>query len=290
MPLVRGINRSNLCKSRDDSEIGLICSQTASSSSVVEDIDAADENMYECIVEYVDDVISDLREKEKEQHALINAIPKQLEDDRFTLMEWMGAIRADASLRLDTFALAVGILDRYINALLRENQNLPDPIIGIEHAVGAMMLAATLEETFPPDTRDMKRLCERKVVSEGGPTRLFYYCDETKLRTTSWKMGNALDFDLWTPTWLHFLRRFSKASRNTRQQHTYAKNVCLHLGFYYAALVKKYPPSFLAAVAIMITRINIMPDKKRWNRTLQHYTGYSDDQIYRIAHPIAPQL
>lgn len=281
MPLIGTLRKTVLRQSHDDGEVGLTCSHTASSSSMIEDIDAADQHMYESIVEYVSDVVDDLRQKETKQHAALCAMSHQIESDRAKLLDWMLELRHRLSLRVDTYALAVGLLDRYVSSVLRRGEMHGDPIVTIEHAAGAMMLAATLEETFPPETTEMVWLC-RKAVEQKADRRLFYDCGHATLRTTSWKMASALDFDLWTTTWLHFLRRFSKASRSTKAQHDKAKAICSAMLEKYSEFVLCYRPSQLAAAAVMKTRMLTMPTQKEWNKTLAHYTGYSREEIAAI--------
>lgn len=290
-----------------------------SSSSLVEDIDAADRGRYECVVEYVDDVMQDLKKKEDEQHSALLGLPTWLEEDRSVLIDWMLAVRQKMSLRVDTYALAVGILDRFLSAsfafapstsssavVRNVNESFEENAtakkdesqrkgITVEHAAGAIMLAATLEEIFPPDTADMIQFCNQKYKKNGRRTEradrrereeLFPFCEHNSLRTTSWKMASLLGFDLWTATWLSFLRRYSKASHNNTAVHDRAKAICSLLMQQYNKFVFQFKPSHIAAAAIYCANTQLEPAKKPWNKTLLYYTGYSKQQVEELVSAI----
>jgi hypothetical protein len=62
----------------------------------------------------------------------------------------------------------------------------------------------------------------------------------------------ALDFNLSTPTALHFLRRFSRAAGSDGTLHTLSKYIIEVSMLEYSML--KYAPSMIAAAAVYITR------------------------------------
>lgn len=294
--------------------------ESTSSSSHTEDIDKYDTKRVECVVEYVDDAFEDLRQSE-------NSIQKRLrsfeasgqsnqccEDDninenmRFILVDWLVSVSLKLKLRSDTLYLAIGLLNRYLSIgkgydydpntdALEKNTLSIEPILllgddkksstntnqthlvtrktlqGI--GVASHILACQLEEVYPPELRDFVYITDKSVSM-----------DELKLYV--WKIFHALDFELFTPHPLSFLRRFYKASsllqksEDTEMFYCTAKYICECTLLNYRQIQLVYKPSEIAASVVLLTQLIHFPTKtktKCWTGTLCKYTAYTFSDI-----------
>lgn len=241
---------------------------TTASSSTIEDIDRDDAHSTHCHVEYVDDVFANLRAGERRLQALKRALPDTMSRQRRQIVDWMCEVRARLTLRPDTLALGVALLDRYAYHLVAQRKSSS---LRISIGASALMLASTLEEQFPPESRDFSFQCR---TFTGDAAVCQRDLSDEQLRQTSWRVARTLDFDLYTPHHLHFLRRFSRASGHTSDDHNRAKRACEQALRAHADLLLPYPPSLIAAAAVMYVRKRKRPEVKHWTRTLRHYTGY----------------
>ena len=262
----------------------------ASSSSTVEDIDKDKNASAQCIVEYVDDVFADLKRVEQRIQESVRPIANaRAEQKRSAIVRWMIGVRARLKLRQDTLAFSIALLDRYRSAVEPDvYQKTEDDGCGpFSIGAAAMMLASTLEEQFPPTSHDFSIECRNvtpALSAAAAPGNHMYYSND-RLRSTSWRIATALDFDLWTPHYMHFLRRFSKASKNTVEEHNLAKCFCERAMLHFTELIARYPPSLIAAAAVMLVRCRREPPfaVRPWSKTLRHYTGYAQDVVAKVA-------
>lgn len=313
MPLVQRhkTSRRALRVSHDDGEIGLSSTSGActlsTSSSIVEDIDANDAECSKCIVEYVGDVMRDLSLKECEQHAQLCALDAPTTRRREALIVWIDNVRQRSALLLDTMALAVAILDRFASHAFANNGATPfnteaaapapptEQSLNVLHAAGSLLLAAALEETFAPSLDDMIWACKspknRPPIVDTEQCAAFLSVNaltSDALQRMTRYMASTLNFDLWTATWLHFLRRFSRASQHSTSEHAHAKRYCIAALRRYATVVLPHRPSKVAAAAVYCTRA-ADPERFRrpWSKTLNHFSGYSEEQVADIVQKIA---
>lgn len=283
--------------SRDDGDIGLSTSTcTLSSSSVIEDIDESDAECRECITEYAADVMHDLTQKEREQHQQLRPLNDVCVANRTALLMWMEKVRQRFALLLDTTLLAISILDRCASkhaepaapAVAQENSSDNHFAMNVLHAGAAVILAAALEEVYPPEAKDVLEACTNRaflptadidsVGSENAFARAHMLTRDDICATTS-RMARALGYDLWTVHFLHFLRRFSRASQHTVSEHNFAKQFCIAALHDYDNVVLQLRPSALAAAAVYYTRCHFSARfRKPWSKTLEHFSGYSAEQ------------
>jgi len=85
-------------------------------------------------------------------------------------------------------------------------------------------------------------------------------------------MLDVLNFNVGTPTPLHFLRRFSKAAKSDSRTHTLSKYLTELSMPEYSIL--RFRPSQIAASAVYLAR-RMTGKTPAWTRTLQHHTKYS---------------
>lgn len=282
---------------------------TTTTSSTTDDIDANDNQSIECLVEYVNDTFRNLKQEEQQQSAALRPLSDAGQTElngrvRAIAIDWLFDVRIKFHMRPETLFMAISLLDRYLSIGGAQEQVLRTDLQ--ECACAAMMLASTLEESYPPETRDYVYISDNCFTAPA-------------LKTRSWRIAAALQFNLWSPNMLHFLRRYSKASKNDTKQHTLAKYYCQSALLNYHSLVVRYLPSQIAAASILLARLaslsggnsedtstlnnasatttatptttttktnnndtaaNATPRRnKPWSHTLSHYTGYSIKDI-----------
>jgi hypothetical protein len=221
-------------------------------------------------------VFRNLRASERRLQSLKRALPDTMARQRQQIVDWMCVVRSRLCLRPDTLALAVALLDRYAYHMLAERRS---STLRISHGASALMLASTLEEQFPPESRDFSFQCRQFAGDVAVRQRDL---SDEQLRQVSWRVARRLDFDLFTPHHLHFLRRFSRASGHTSDDHNRAKSVCEQALRAHHELVLPYPPSLIAAAAVLHVRRTKAPPVKPWTRTLHHYTGYRQQTVEAV--------
>jgi len=130
-----------------------------------------------------------------------------------------------------------------------------------------MLLASKYEEIYAPEVRDFVHISDNA-----------YSRDE--ILKMERLMLSTLDFNLSTPTPLHFLRRFSKAARSDSRTHTLSKYIAELTLVEYKMI--EFVPSKIAAAAVYIARK--MTDRTpSWTPTLERYTTYSEEDIVECA-------
>jgi hypothetical protein len=162
----------------------------------VEDIDADDrDDPLQCI-DLVDDIFTILREREIKERPNPNYMALQQSINakmRGILADWMIDVGSTFTLLSETVFLGVRLMDMFLSRkqVSRERMQL----VGI----AALVIASKFEEIRSPFIEDW-----------------IWISDEAYTRDQILRMEKimleVLDFNMGTPTPLHFLRRFSKVS------------------------------------------------------------------------------
>ena len=152
---------------------------------------------------------------------------------RAILVDWMVEVHVKFKLLTETMFLSVNLVDRFLSIKPITRTKLQ--LVGIT----AMLLASKYEEIYSPELRDFIHIADKA------------YTREEILRMER-LMLTTLDFNLSASTPLHFLRRFSKASKSDSRTHTLSKYLSeLTLTEYN---MMKYLPSHIAAASVFIAR------------------------------------
>ncbi|KAI6655282.1 G2/mitotic-specific cyclin-B-like [Oopsacas minuta] len=184
---------------------------------------------------------------------------------RSILIDWLVQVHHRFKLYQETLFLTVWIIDRYL--MFKQVKKNKLQLVG----VSAMLLAAKYEEIYTPEVRDFVYITDSAYTGE-------------EIRDMEKDLFFTLDYCLGIPLCLHFLRRYSKAGEVTPEMHVMSKFLMELAQPQIMSLV--FPSSELAAGALCLTA-NILPrDNKKeptgWNKTLQHYSGYSQDQLIPV--------
>jgi len=183
------------------------------------------------------------------------------ERNRSLLVDWIVDVSVKFKILNETLFLCVNILDRFL-----QNKIVPRAkfqLVGIT----SMLIACKFEEIFIPEIKDFTFISGKAYTED----------EILKMEKT---ILIDLDFNLGTPTALHFLRRYSKAAKSDSKIHTLSKYIIELSLLDYAML--KYLPSTIAAASIYIARkmCNVSP---AWDSTLTHYSQYSEHQLIECA-------
>lgn len=218
----------------------------------IEDIDVNDRDDPTCCTEYVSDIFEYCRQREVIDKVRPDYMSDQLditERMRGILIDWMVEVHVKFKLLTETMFLSVNLVDRFLSIKPVTRTKLQ--LVGIT----AMLLASKYEEIYSPEVRDFIH------ISDGAYEREEVLKMERILLTT-------MDFNLSATTPLHFLRRFSKASKSDSRTHTLSKYLSELVLTEYNMM--KYLPSQIAASAVYIARC--MTGRSAWSATLEHYT------------------
>lgn len=239
--------------------------------SQVENIDINDGNNPQLVSQYVNDIYNYLFEVERAFPIKVNHLGHQAEVTpkmRQILIDWISEVHLQFKLEIETFHMAVSIIDRYLQVTTKVKRRELQ-LVGVT----ALFIAAKYEELYPPEITDF-----------------VYITDETYTKRQILDMEmvvfRALDFQLSKPLPIHFLRRFSKASKGEDNNHIMAKYLTELASVEYQMC--QYHPSEIAAAALYLS-LKLFPtgnkDKETgsiWTETLRYYTRYSSEHLRPI--------
>ncbi|XP_055632049.1 G2/mitotic-specific cyclin-B [Toxorhynchites rutilus septentrionalis] len=189
---------------------------------------------------------------------------------RTILIDWINEVHYQFKLEIDTYHMTVSIIDRYLQ-LVADTPKKELQLVGVT----AMFIASKYEEMFPPDISDFA-----------------YITDDTYKKKQILEMEKqivkVLDFHLGKPLPTHFLRRFSKAAKAADKNHLVAKYIIELASIDYSTA--HYKPSEIAAAALYIS-LHLFPlannETKIWNKTIEHYTGYTVESMTPVVQRLA---
>ncbi|KZV58158.1 hypothetical protein F511_02751 [Dorcoceras hygrometricum] len=212
------------------------------------------------VVEYVEDLYVYYKKMESSCCVLPGYMAQQFdinEKMRSILVDWLIEVHHKFELRDETLFLTVNLIDRFL-----EKQSVVRKKLQLVGLV-ALLLACKYEEVSVPVVDDLI------FISDKAYTR-------NEILEMERLMLNTLQFNMSVPTAYVFLKRFLKAAQSDRKLDTLAFfliELCL---VEYEML--KYPPSFMAAAATYTAQASVY-GIGQWNKTCQHHTGYSEDQL-----------
>ncbi|KAF4510497.1 hypothetical protein G6O67_002377 [Ophiocordyceps sinensis] len=175
---------------------------------------------------------------------------------RGILIDWLIEVHTRFSLLPETLFLAVNIIDRFLSQKVVQLDRLQ--LVGIT----AMFVASKYEEVMSPHVENFKRITDNGF-------------SEAEILSAERFVLSTLNYNLSYPNPMNFLRRVSKADNYDIQSRTigkYLTEISL-LDHRFMA----YRPSHSAAAAMYLARL--MLDRGEWNPTLEHYAGYTEEEV-----------
>ncbi len=170
-------------------------------------------------------------------------------------------------MALETLFITVSILDRYLQVKQVRRSKLQ--LVG----VAALLVASKYEEIYPPELKELVFITDSAYNA-----REILEMEADIIRT--------LDYKFCVPTAHTFLCRFLKAA--------HAERVMVQLCCFlverslqeYSLL--KYPPSMVAAAAVLIARVTMR--RHRWSPTLLKYAKYDEHELMACVEDIRQAL
>ncbi|XWS25097.1 hypothetical protein CRYUN_Cryun27aG0041800 [Craigia yunnanensis] len=182
---------------------------------------------------------------------------------RAILIDWLVEVSEEYRLVPDTLYLTVNYIDRYLSGNMMNRQRLQ--LLG----VACMMIAAKYEEICAPQVEEFCYITDNT-----------YFKEEVLEMESS--VLNYLKFEMTAPTTKCFLRRFVRAAQGINEvpsmQLECMANYIAELSLLEYSMLF-YAPSLTAASAIFLAKFILVPSKRPWNSTLQHYTLYRPSDL-----------
>jgi len=229
----------------------------------VEDVDSRDRGNPQLCSEYALQLFPYLRHLETRAVVQADHLQGCPTNDRMraVLVDWLVEVHLQFKLLQETLFSTIDIIDRYMAVEGASVSRTRLQLVG----VSAMFLAAKVEEVYAPACSDFVYITDDAY-------------SEADIKSTEIKILRALNFDLFQPVSLHFLRRISKAGDVDILQHSLAK-YALEVALLDCSLVPT-PGSHLAAAALYLALLVLQPETPGlWSSTLTYYSGYSRDQL-----------
>ncbi|KAI9193789.1 hypothetical protein LWI28_000179 [Acer negundo] len=232
---------------------------------LIVNIDAADVNDELAVAEYVDELYMFYKATEDESrvHDYMVSQPCINSKMRTILADWLIEVHSRYQLMPETLYLSINILDRYLSMKTITRRELQ--LVGIS----SMLTACKYEEGYAPQVNDFVCLTD---YAYGG----------VEIRVMEKAILEQLGWYLTVPTTYVFLVRYIKASVLPDQEMENMASFLAELGLIHYSTTVHYCQSMLAASAVYTARCTL---NKRpfWTETLEHHTGYREDQLMDCA-------
>jgi len=231
----------------------------------VVDVDSKDASNPQLCAEYAAEMFAYLKEREAGSavRPLHLAGCPTNERMRGVLVDWMVEVQVQFRLLQETLFIAVDIMDRYLAIEGKTVTRSKLQLVG----VGCLFLAAKVEEVYAPAVADFVYITDNAY-------------SEAEIKAMEIKILRLLNFDLFQPVSLHFLRRFSRAGDVDVLQHGLAK-------FAIEASLLEYQlvaaaGSLVAAAGLYMALMVLEGEAGSagvWTTSLAFHTGYTRDQL-----------
>ncbi|XP_036030425.1 G2/mitotic-specific cyclin-B3 [Onychomys torridus] len=177
-------------------------------SDTVESIEKEDEDLTRNTI-YTKEIFTYLKQRE-EKFIVTKYMDRQLEltsDMRAILVDWLVEVQTSFQMNNETLYLTVKLVDHYLMKAQCKKDHLQ--LLGST----AYMIAAKLEESYPPSLPEFLYICED----------LYQQRDMTSLEMNILK---TLNFDINIPTAYNFLRRYASCTHASMKTLTLSRFIC----------------------------------------------------------------
>ncbi|KAK8692208.1 hypothetical protein V6N13_075682 [Hibiscus sabdariffa] len=292
---------SNLCISDHEVEAaGKFCNRDAVAEKETDDtmMDVDDNHMDpQLCATYACDIYKHLRASELKKRPSTDFMETTQKDInssmRAILIDWLVEVAEEYRLVPDTLYLTINYIDRYLSGNMMNRQRLQ--LLG----VACMMIAAKYEEICAPQVEEFCYITDNTYFKEevwplirttssldatlsnlNTPLKLSALKQVLEMESS---VLNYLKFEMTAPTSKCFLRRFVRAAQGINEvplmQLECMANYIAELSLLEYSMLC-YAPSLVAASAIFLAKFILIPSKKPWNSTLQHYTLYKPSDLF----------
>lgn len=193
---------------------------------------------------------------------------------RAVVVDWLVEVQLQFTLMNESLYAAISFMDRYMAVEGKRVSRQKLQLVG----AASLFLASKIEEIMPPMAADFV------YITDGAYT-------EKQFKQMEIDILRVLNFDLFEPLSLHFLRRFSKAGDVDMLQHGLAKYI-IEVSLLEYTLVP-VARSKIAAAALYLSVYLLKPEAEEgelWNPTLVFYSGYTKDEILSVVSTLAAAI
>jgi len=192
---------------------------------------------------------------------------------RSILLDWLNDVQIMFKLLPETLYMATFMLDSFLQ---KERKKIPKEKLQLVGSA-CMFTAAKAEETQYPSVSDFV------YISDGAFTA-------RSVRAMERRILRSINFNLFRPPPITFLRRFSKAAEvNEEEKHVHMASYVVDTALLNYSLAH-HPPSLLAASSLLLCLLLLNPSSSPsscWSPTLKHYSRYSVDELEPVVNKLA---
>ncbi|XP_022877124.1 G2/mitotic-specific cyclin S13-7-like isoform X2 [Olea europaea var. sylvestris] len=182
---------------------------------------------------------------------------------REILVDWLVEVHEKFKMMRESLYLTVNVVDRFLSMRTISRRELQ--LVGIS----SMLIACKYEEIRAPKVSDFIAISDNAYIRE-------------QVLLMEKAILGKLEWYLTVPTAYVFLVRYAKASVPADQEMESMAFFFAELGLMNYSTIIQYCPSKLAAAAVYAARCTLNKTPL-WNETLNHHTGYSEDQLMECA-------
>ncbi|OMJ72800.1 hypothetical protein SteCoe_28660 [Stentor coeruleus] len=221
------------------------------------------------VSEYSREIIQNLKQEEllyEAEKDFMKHQPDITSNSRAILINWLVSVHRYLKLLLETFYIAISLVDRFLQKKSVTKYQLQ--LLGIS----ALFLASKYEEIYPPEFSKFLKVCENAYT-------------KAQIVLMEKEILKALDFKLTVPTPWVFYQKFSESASLHHVEH--------NLGQYLIELTTldmsmiRYRSSLKAAAAVLISQKHFKKDSI-WR--LQQITGYAESELKECIHEMMATL
>jgi len=212
------------------------------------------------VMEYVPDIYELLHRDQSLHVASSGYMDHQMHVNakmRGILIDWLVSVSQKYKLKSETLFLAVSLTDRYLDKSATARQQLQ--LVGIT----SLLIAAKFEEIHPPKVEALVWVCDKAYSKE----------EVVKMEVV---LLSALDFQICTPTSVHFLERYQSVNECT-ETHRHLAQYLLELTLMDYDMIK-YQPSHLAAAAVLLSN-KLLRCHPHWKAAMAKHAHISEQSL-----------
>ncbi|CAA2969348.1 G2 mitotic-specific cyclin S13-7-like [Olea europaea subsp. europaea] len=241
------------------------CGITKKPKDPIANIDAEDVDNELAAVEYVEDIYEFYKVAEDDARVgdYMDSQPEINSKMREILVDWLVEVHKKFELMPESLYLTINIVDRFLSTRTVRRRELQ--LVGIS----SMLIACKYEEIWAPEVNDFIAISDNAYIRE-------------QVLLMEKAILGKLEWYLTVPTPYVFLVRYIKASFKADEQMESMAFFFAELGLMHYSTIIQYCPSKLAAAAVYAARCTLNKTPI-WNETLNHHTGYSEDQLMECA-------
>mmetsp|Transcript_2883 Transcript_2883/g.8586 ORF Transcript_2883/g.8586 Transcript_2883/m.8586 type:complete len:414 (+) Transcript_2883:64-1305(+) len=242
----------------------LTCRSKAPSTALSLDVLTTEGEDAELAAQYVPDMIDQLFRTEFQSMPNPSYMDSQAEVNgrmRAILIDWLIDVHSDYRMKPETLFLTVSLIDRYLAKRPVARSHLQ--LVGV---VG-LLVAAKFEELHPPTIENLVHITDNAYTTN-------------ELKQTECRFLVALDFQVMSPTPVHFLQHLQSCSCGDAFQRELSQYI-LELGLLDLRLIR-HEPSRLASAALLLAN-QLAGRIPAWPRALARISRHCATSLEEVA-------